>query len=81
MARVFFASPLRRFTAGAAEAEVEVGTVQELIAELDRLYPGIGEQLSSGVAVAVDGEILTEAAYQPVPPRAEVHFLPPLSGG
>ena len=81
MARVFLASGLRGFTGGAAEVEVEAPTVRELIAGLDEKFPGLGERLSSGTAVAIDGEIMSDADYLPVPPGAEVHFLPPLGGG
>ena len=81
MARVFLASPLRAFTGGEAEVEVEAPTVRELIAGLDERFPGLGERLSSGMAVAIDGEIMSDAAYLPLPDGAEVHFLPPLGGG
>ena len=81
MARVFLASGLRSFTGGATEIEVDASTVRELIAGLDEKFPGLGERLSSGTAVAIDGEIMNEADYLPVHPQAEVHFLPPLSGG
>lgn len=81
MARVFLASGLRDFTGGATEVEVDAPTVRELIAGLDEKFPGLGERLSSGTAVAIDGEIMNDADYLPVPPQAEVHFLPPLSGG
>ena len=81
MARVFLASALRRFTGGVEEVEIEAATVRSLIKELDRRFPGLGEHLSSGVAVAIDGEILADAIYEPVPEGAEVHFLPPIGGG
>lgn len=81
MARVFLASPLRAFTGGETEVEVDAPTVRELIAGLDERFPGLGERLSSGTAVAIDGEIMSDAAYLPLPAGAEVHFLPPLGGG
>jgi hypothetical protein len=31
--------------------------------------------------VAIDGEILTDAEFEPVPDDAEVHFLDILQGG
>ncbi len=82
MARVFFGSALRRVTGGVEEVEVEAATVRSLIAEMDRRFPGLGERLASGgVAVAIDGEIMTDALYEPVPADAEVHFLPAMGGG
>jgi len=81
MVEVHFAAGLRRFTDGVAQIEVEAGTVRELIAVLDARYPGIGAQLSSGTSVAIDGEIIADALYEPLPENAEVHFLNALSGG
>ena len=81
MARVFFATPLRRFTGGVEEVEIEAATVGALITRLDQRFPGIGEHLRSGMAVAIDGEIMADAIYEPVPDGAEVHFLPPIGGG
>lgn len=81
MARVFLASTLRRFTGGVEEVEIDAATVRSLIAELDRRFPGLGQHLGSGMAIAIDGEILADALYEPVPEGAEVHFLPPMGGG
>ena len=81
MASVFLGSALQRFTGGVEEVEIEAATVRSLIGELDRLFPGIGEQLRSGIAVAIDGEILADAIYEPLPEDAEVHFLPAIGGG
>ena len=81
MARVIFGSALRRFTGGVEEVEVEAATVRSLINALDERFPGLGEHLKSGLAVAIDGEIMTDALYEPVPAGAEVHFLPPIGGG
>ncbi len=81
MARVFLATALRRFTGGIEEVEIRASTVRSLIAELDRRFPGLGEHLASGLAVAIDGEIIADAIYEPVPEDAEVHFLPAMGGG
>ncbi len=81
MARVFLASTLRRFTGGVEEVETEATTVRSLIADLDRRFPGLGEHLRSGLAIAIDGEIMADALYETVPEEAEIHFLPPMGGG
>ena len=81
MALVVLASTLRRFTGGVEEVEIEAATVRSLIAELDRRFPGLGQHLRSGLAIAIDGEILADALYEPVPEDAEVHFLPAIGGG
>ena len=81
MARVYFGTALQRFTGGVEEVEVQAATVRSLVTELDRLFPGVGEQLRSGIAVAIDGEIVADAIYEPLPEEAEVHFLPAIGGG
>lgn len=81
MARVFLASALRRFSGGVEEVEIEAATVRALISRLDERFPGIGEHLGSGMAVAIDGEIMADALYESVPEGAEVHFLPAIGGG
>lgn len=81
MARVHFNTPLQRFTGGVAEIEVDARTVKSLITELDRRFPGIAEPLSSGTAVAIDGEIIVHATYERLPEGAEVHFMTAPSGG
>ena len=81
MARVFLTSGLSRHTGGVDKLDVDGTSVRELIAALERQFPGVGEVLTSGVAVAIDGEIVHDAIYEPVPDDAEVHFLPAVSGG
>ena len=81
MARVFLASTLHRFTGGVGEVEIEASTVRSLVTQLDRRFPGLGETLRSGMAVAIDGEIISDAIYEDLPEDAEVHFLPAMGGG
>ena len=81
MAHVHFSTPLRRFTGGVGEVEVDAPTVKALIAELDRRFPGIAEPLNEGTAVAIDGEIIAHATYEAVPDGAEIHFVTAPSGG
>ena len=81
MARVYLGSALQRFTGGVEEVDVQAATVRSLITELDRQFPGLGDQLRSGIAVAIDGEIIADAIYEPLPGDAEVHFLPAIGGG
>ena len=81
MARVHLGSALRDLTGGVAEVDIEATTVRRLIKELDERYPGIGERLSEGTSVSINGEIMPDALYEDIPDGAEVHFLPTLSGG
>ncbi|MGF1617526.1 MAG: MoaD/ThiS family protein [Acidimicrobiia bacterium] len=81
MARVFLSTGLRRFTGGAGEIDVDAETVQDLIAALEARFPGIEERLGSGIAVAIDGDVMPNALYEPIAPSSEIHFLAQVSGG
>ena len=83
MAHVHFSAAQRRLTGGVAELDVEAATVRELLRKLEEMFPGIRAHLdrTSATAVAIDGDIIPEPAYEPVPPGAEVHFITPLAGG
>lgn len=81
MAVVHFSSALRDLTGGVAEIEIDAPTVRRLITVLEERYPGMGERLSEGTSVSINGEILPDALYEDIPDGAEIHFLPTLSGG
>ena len=83
MAHVHFSSAQRRLTGGVADLEVEAATVRELLRKLEEMFPGIKAHLdqTSATAVAIDGDIIPDPMYEPVPPGAEVHFITPLAGG
>jgi hypothetical protein len=88
MAHVLLTSHLRRFFPS-LPGEVEVGgaSVSDVVAGLDRLWPGLGfyvadEQgrLRTNVAVFVDGERV-RAADAKVAPTSTVQVVQALSGG
>lgn len=81
MARVHFSAGLRSFTGGVADLDIEAATVRRLLNELDARFPGLGERLSSGTSVAIDGEIIADAWYEELADNSEVHFLETLGGG
>ena len=82
MARVILtASFASLYAGGRAEHEVPGQTIRQLVRALDEQYPGMGERLSNGVAVAIDGEIYQNAFLEPVGPDSEVCFFPPIEGG
>lgn len=80
-ARVHLSSNLRGLTGGAAELDAIGATVGALIDDLDGRYPGLGEQLRSGVSVVIAGLLVAYPEYEPVPDGAEVYFIPQTSGG
>lgn len=79
--KVHLAAGLRDLTDGVSDVEIEAGTVRRLIKALDERFPGIGDRLTEGTSVSINGEIIADALYEDLPADAEVHFLPTLSGG
>ena len=71
----------RRFTGGQTEFEVEANTVRRMIAELDHRYPGLGQQIDEGMAVAINGEIYQDAYMARLEPDAEIVLIPKIGGG
>ncbi|HZK91827.1 MAG TPA: MoaD/ThiS family protein [Stellaceae bacterium] len=71
----------RRLTGGHTEFDVEANTVRRLIIELDRRYPGLGEQIDGGMAIAIDGEIFQDAYLEKLKPDSEVVLIPKIGGG
>ena len=81
MAQVHFSAGLRDLTGGLAQVEVEATTVRRLVAALEEMFPGLGDRLSEASSVAINGEIFTDAEFEPVNSDSEVHFLDILQGG
>jgi molybdopterin converting factor small subunit len=80
MAIVHFGLEQQRFTGGLTELEIEAPNVQQLIAKLEARFQGIGPLLESS-AVAINGEVINDAAYEPIPAGAEVYFVVKAAGG
>jgi len=85
--RVFVPTPLRSYTGQQAEVEAEGATVGELLADLDRRYPGlrfrmIDEQdaMRPHVRLFVNGEQVWRLDT-PLRSSDEVQILQALSGG
>ncbi len=82
MARVVLTSGAsQRFTGGKTEIEVAAGDVRELLRALDALYPGLGTDLGTDTAIAIDGEIFQDPYLEPIAADSEVYFLPRIGGG
>ncbi len=81
MVTVHLPKSLQSYSDGAPSVQIEAGTVRQLILELDRRYPGLGAELRSGMAIAIDGEIIQEPLLERLGAESEVHFLPPIGGG
>ena len=87
MATAIIPALLRKFTNGQVRVEVQGRNVRQIIADLERQFPGIADHLiedsdlKPSVAVSVDGEIAPGGLMEPVRPDSEVHFLPAIGGG
>jgi len=82
MARVFVSgSVARHLTGGETEFEVKADTVGRLVRELDRRFPGLGNQVEESMAVAIDGVICQDTLMEPIPPNSEIHLIPKIAGG
>ena len=87
MPRVVVPSQLRGYTSGRSEVDASGATVAEVLADLDRQFPGfrfrvIDEQdrVRRHIIIFVGGDRI-DAIGAPVPGGAEVHIVGALSGG
>ncbi|MGE4608775.1 MAG: MoaD/ThiS family protein [Myxococcota bacterium] len=81
MATVILPARFSEWTGGVEQVDVDARDVRQLIRALDERFPGLGEKLRDGTAIAIDGEIINDPLLEPIEPDSEVHFLPPVSGG
>lgn len=90
MPSVRIPSALRGLTGGHADVPAAVATVREVIAELDRRYPGLAARVLDAaggvkpfIRVFVGGEDIGARAGldTPVGERDEVEIIPALAGG
>jgi molybdopterin synthase sulfur carrier subunit len=90
MPTVFIPSSLRRYTAGQSKAQVSGGTINDVLEDLERQYPGVKSRLcdDSGqikryVNVFVNDEEIRalQGADTPVADKDEVSIVPAMAGG
>lgn len=87
MPLVFIPSQMRDLSGGVESVEIDGATIGSIITALDERFPGMGDalvadgELRSSVAVVINTEAARLGLYEPVPPDAEVHFVPALAGG
>jgi sulfur-carrier protein len=85
--KVHIPASLRKLTAGVSDVEVDATSVREVVAQLDRRFPSLAERLidddrlRQGIAVAVNSRLSATGLNTPVPPGAEVQFVPAIAGG
>ena len=90
MPTVFIPSSLRRYTAGQSKAQVSGGTINDVLEDLERQYPGVKSRLcdDSGqikryVNVFVNDEEIRalQGGQTPVADKDEVSIVPAMAGG
>ena len=82
MAKVVLPNELARELAGGQkEVEVEAENFRQLLKALDARFPGVGDRLRDGVAVAIDGEIFQEPFLESIGEDSEVFFVPQIEAG
>jgi molybdopterin synthase sulfur carrier subunit len=87
MATVWIPSLMRDLTDGRAQISVPGETVGDVIAALDRAYPGIrgrlckGDRLDPAIMGSVDGRGARLGLLEPVEEQSEILFLPAVAGG
>ena len=87
MPTVYIPSLLRDLADGRDQVTVPGATVGELIASLEREFPGIkarlceGEAIRPGIALVVGTAVSRQGLRHPLTEDSEVHFLPAVSGG
>ena len=87
--KVRIPTPLQRLTQGKEEVEGVPGTVLELITDLDKRFPGLGERISEGgkvrrfVNIYVNEEDIRflKAEETTVKDGDEVSIVPAIAGG
>ena len=85
--KVLIATPLRSYTCNLSPVEAEGATLAELLADLDRRYPGIRfrmvdeqDQIRPHMRVFVNGEQVRDLNLS-LGPADDVQILQSLSGG
>jgi molybdopterin synthase sulfur carrier subunit len=87
--KVRIPTPLQRLTQGKEEVEGKPGTIIELVADLDKRFPGIGERISEGgkirrfVNIYVNEEDIRflKGEETAVKDGDEISIVPAIAGG
>ena len=80
MPTVHFSSALTRHTGGIEQITLDAPRVHELVAQLVARFPGLELELDH-LAIAIDGDVRPDAAFEALLPQSEVYFVPKIAGG
>ena len=88
MTRVFIPSPMRIYTRGKSTLEAEGKNVGKLVDGLEDQYPGLKSaiayengDLRPGLAIAIDGKVVSRGFLEQVKDCKEVTFFLAINGG
>jgi molybdopterin converting factor small subunit len=81
MARVIFGSDLLPQTGGQGEVEVAARNYRDLLLELQRRFPQLGDDTLEKLAIAIDGVIIHEPLLQTFSADSELVFVPRIAAG
>ena len=88
MAVVWIPSLLQQFAGGQETVDVPGSNLRQVLDNLTARYPALegqllreGGPLQEGIAIAVDGQVVTMGLLEPVGERSEVHIIPAIGGG
>ncbi len=87
MALVIIPATLREFCAGDSKVEAEGANVEAVLRAVDAQCPGFyarvvdGHRLRPELAFALNGEVISLALHDAVPPGTEIAIVPAIGGG
>ena len=87
MATIYIPATLQSLSGGATQVVVEATSVRQVVAQLEKLFPGMEEALVEDgdlkpyIVVSVDGDFSVLGLMERVDVDSEVHFIPALGGG
>lgn len=87
MAVVYIPPLMRKWAGGVEKVTLPGSSLRQVMNNLEAAYPGLKEHLlldgeiTPGIAVAVDGDLIRLGLLQPIHENSEVHFLPAIAGG
>ena len=74
-------SSCHALTGGQTELEVAARNFRALVRELDTRFPGLGTQVDSGMAIAIDGVIYQDSYDAKLDEGSEIYLIPKIAGG
>jgi molybdopterin synthase sulfur carrier subunit len=81
MVQVTLSGGLKSAAGGQSVIDVEAANLHQMLTRLGADYPKLKPLLDKGVSVSLNGLIVRDPGYQPIPPGSEIYILPKMAGG